>query len=223
MLRDDPGVIERCAVAMLAAMPTALFIRHGMTPRTGSKLVGWTPGVHLSDAGRAEAEGLVERLRGVPVSAIYSSPLERCTETAAPLARDRKLRVRRLATLGEVHYGDWQGRSLAQLRRTKQWEMVQRHPGSFRFPGGEMLGETQHRGVRAMERIVTDSPNGTIAIFSHGDMIRLLLAHYLGVHIDLFQRIAIDTASISVVQVDDLQPRVTRMNDRGTYSDLDPS
>lgn len=201
-------------------MPTVLFIRHGTTPRTGKKLVGWTPGVHLSADGQAEAEGLVERLAPVKLDAIYSSPLERCMETAAPVAKARKLRVRRIASLGEVHYGDWQGRTLTSLAKTKQWQMVQLAPSAFRFPGGETLSETQQRGVRAMERILDDQPKGTIAVFSHGDMIRLLLAHYLGVHIDLFQRIAIDTAAVSVIQTGGFRPHVLRLNDRGTLAGI---
>lgn len=210
-----------CSHRYASLMPTALFIRHGLTPHTGKRLVGWTPGVSLSDGGRAEAEGLVARLEPLDIAAIYTSPLERCTETAAPLVKARKIRARRLAGLGEVHYGDWQGRSLAQLRRTKQWQGVQLNPAGFRFPGGETLVETQQRGVRTMERILEETPKGTVAIFSHGDMIRLLLAHYLGVHIDLFQRIAVETCSVSVVHLSGLRPRVVRLNDRGTLADIE--
>lgn len=196
-------------------MATLLLIRHGMTPITGKKLAGWTPGLHLSDAGRAQAEGLVERLRAVPLDAMYASPLERCRETALPLARDRGLRVAARRDLGEVHYGEWTDRSLAQLRKDPLWPAVMHLPSTVRFPGGESFLEAQHRVVAELERIAADHPGGVVACFTHADLIRLALAHFLGVHLDLFQRIAIDTCSVSVLGLGRHMPMLLRLNDTG--------
>ncbi|MFM7718282.1 MAG: MSMEG_4193 family putative phosphomutase [Actinomycetota bacterium] len=196
-------------------MTTLLLIRHGRTATAGRRLTGWTPGVHLTEDGRAQAEGLVERLRGVRIDAMVSSPLERCRETAAPLERDRGLRAGVRRELGELHLGDWTGRSIASLARTRAWGKVQHLPSRFRFPGGESFAEAQARAVGALEAIAADHPKGTVAAFSHADLIRLVLAHYLGVHLDLFQRIVVDPASVSVVRIGDGMPMIGKVNDTG--------
>jgi len=201
-------------------MPLVLFIRHGLTDSTGKKLVGWTPNVHLSERGREQASDLIGRLEQVDIDVLYSSPLERCRETAAPLASAKGLRPRVREGLGEVHYGDWQGKSLAQLSRTKLWEVVQRTPSAARFPNGESLLETQARGLASLDPILKEHPGQTVAICSHGDMIRLLLAHFLGTHIDLYQRIAVDTTSVSAVYAEGNRRAVLKLNDTGTLDDL---
>ncbi len=204
-------------------MSLLLLIRHGMTDLTGKRLIGWTPGVHLSERGREQAAELVERLAAVPIDALYSSPLERCRETAAPLAAARSLRVSVRRDLGEVRYGDWQGRPFSQLVRTKLWKVVHEQPSAVRFPGGESLIETQHRGVRQMERILGDHPGRTVAVISHGDMIRLLIAHFTGVHIDLYQRITVETASVSAIALGgERGNHILRLNDTGSLADLAP-
>ena len=196
-------------------MATLLLVRHGMTPITGKKLAGWTPGLHLSDEGRAQAEGLVERLRDVALEAIYASPLERCRETALPLAKARGLRITPRKDLGEVHYGDWTDGTLAELRKDKLWPAVMHLPSTVRFPGGESFLEAQHRAVAELERIAAAHPDETVACFTHADLIRLVLAHFLGIHLDLFQRIAIDTCSVSVLAVGGHMPMLLKMNDTG--------
>jgi len=201
-------------------MPLLLFIRHGLTDSTGKKLVGWTPNVHLSARGREQAAELATRLDGVKIDVLYSSPLERCRETAAPVASSKGLRPRIREGLGEVRYGDWQGKSLAQLSRTKLWEVVQRTPSAARFPNGESLLETQARGLAALDPILRDHAGETVAVCSHGDMIRLLLAHFLGVHIDLYQRIAVDTASVSAVYAEGRRRAILKLNDTGTLDRL---
>ena len=202
-------------------MPTLLLIRHGLTDMTGTKLIGWTPGVHLSDDGRAQADLVAERLADVPPSAIYSSPLERCIETATPSAKRFAVKVQREPGIGEVRYGDWQGKSFTQLRRLKLWEEVHRNPTRVRFPGGETLLETQQRAVAAVERIVASHPKGTVALFSHGDCIRVLLAHFLGIHLDLYQRLNVAPGSVSAVAVGARgRPAVLRVNDTGSLADL---
>jgi probable phosphoglycerate mutase len=144
-------------------MPLVLLIRHGLTDHTGKRLTGWTPGIHLSKAGQKQADELVARLSDVPIGAIYSSPLERCMETAKPLAAARKLRVRPAKNAGEVRYGDWTGRPLAQLARTKLWKTVQQNPSNARFPNGESLLEVQERAVAAVESIAADLEAPSIA------------------------------------------------------------
>ncbi|HEX9775954.1 MAG TPA: MSMEG_4193 family putative phosphomutase [Actinomycetota bacterium] len=197
-----------------------LLIRHGLTGQVNARLTGWTPGVGLSTAGRAQAAGLIERLEGVPLDAVYSSPLERAVETATPLARARGLRVVKRKELGEVHYGDLQGKSLKALARTNVWSRLRSWPSNVRFPGGETLRETQARAVTAIEKIRSDHAKATVAVFSHGDFVRLTLAHYLGIHIDLYRRIAIDTASVSAIEFGQDWVQVPRMNDTGTLAQL---
>ncbi|MDP9341382.1 MAG: MSMEG_4193 family putative phosphomutase [Actinomycetota bacterium] len=203
-------------------MPILLLVRHALTDATGKRLSGWTPDVHLSERGREQAQELVERLAPVRISALYSSPLERCRETAEPLATARRLEVRETEDIGEVRYGDWTGRTLAQLSRTKLWRSVQSTPSAVRFPGGETLLEVQQRAVRQAATIAAAHPKSVVALVSHGDVIRLLLAHYAGMHVDLFQRLVVSPASVSVVAAGEGVPRILRMNDTGGLRDLAP-
>jgi len=205
-----------------AEVPLALLIRHALTDATGRTLTGWTPGVSLSERGRAQAGALAERLAPVPLAAVYSSPLERCLETAGPLAASRRLVVQAVEDLGEVRYGDWTGRSLAQLARTRLWGAIQRMPSGVRFPGGESLLETQDRAVGAMAAIAGGHRSGTFAVVSHGDVIRLLLAHYAGVHVDQFQRLVVSPSSVTAIALGDGVPRIVRVNDTGGVADLVP-
>ncbi len=205
-----------------ASVTLLLLIRHALTDATGKRITGWTPGIHLSDRGREQAARLAERLAGVPIRAVYSSPLERCRETAAPLAAAAGRDVILRDELGEVRYGSWTNRPLAQLARTKLWKVVQQVPSRARFPGGESLLEVQERAVREAETIVAANPKGAIALVSHGDVIRLLLAHFAGVHPDLYQRLSVDPASVSVVAAGNGAPRIFKVNDTGGLADLLP-
>lgn len=199
-----------------------LLIRHGLTDATGDRLYGTTPGIHLSDEGRSQVERLAERLSGVKLAAVYSSPFERCLETAEAFAGGRGLRVQVLPDLGEVDYGDWTGRSFKALRRTALWRRVHQVPSSVRFPGGESLTEVRDRAVRALDEIAAWHPRRVVAAVSHGDVVRLMLAHCVGIHMDLFHRLVADTASVSAVTLGEGVPRVVRMNDTGTLADLTP-
>ena len=198
-------------------MTTLYLIRHGENSYVGKKLAGWTPGVHLNDRGMRQAEVLAERLAPVRFQAIYSSPLERTLETARPLAKAAGLRIRQREDLGEVRYGEWTGKSLRALSRTKLWRVVQFNPSNMRFPRGEALRETQVRASGALEAICHEHPKGAVAIFSHGDLIRLSVAHYLGLALDLFQRIQINPASVTVIQIAGGLPRLIRLNDTGPF------
>lgn len=204
-------------------MTLVLLIRHGHTPTAGKVLTGWARGVHLSERGRAQAEALVRRLGGVPIEAIYSSPLERCRETAAPLAKARGLPVRTRRDLLEVNYGEWSGRSIRQLARTRAWRAVQRTPSAVRFPGGETLPEVQARAMDAVRDIAATHPEGIVAVVTHADVVRLALAGLLGVPLDLYQRLAIDPGSISALALADAEVRVLRVNDTGDLAGLVPT
>ena len=193
---------------MLPSMPArvasastlVLLVRHAVTPTTGKILPGRARGLHLSDEGRRQAEGTARRLATVPrVAALYSSPLERARETAAAIARARGLAVRIERGLLEGDIGAWTGAAIRRLVRRPEWAIVQRHPAGFRFPGGESFVEMQGRVDAAVRRLVARHRGRTIVLVSHADPIRILLAHVLGVPLDLFQRIAIAPASISAV------------------------
>ncbi|MFN2614808.1 MAG: MSMEG_4193 family putative phosphomutase [Actinomycetota bacterium] len=195
-----------------------LLIRHGLTDHVGMRLSGWMSGVRLSSYGTEQARSLVTRLDGLPIDAVYSSPLDRARETAAPLARARKLRVRERDELGEVHYGGIEGKSLKVLAKSKMWKRLQAWPSDVRFPGGESLRETQARAVGAIETLREQHVDQTVAVVSHGDFIRLALAHYLGTHIDLYRRITVDPASVSAVLFTEYMPVIRCMNDTGVLS-----
>ncbi|HYT81039.1 MAG TPA: MSMEG_4193 family putative phosphomutase [Actinomycetota bacterium] len=197
-----------------------LLIRHALTEATGKRLSGRTPGIHLSDEGRRQAGRLAERLASLPLAALYASPLERCKETAEVIATSRGMVIREVPELTEVDYGRWTGRSMPQLVRTVLWRKVQQIPSAVTFPEGEGLIDAQRRSVAALEEIAGRHPRAAVAIVSHADVIRLVLAHYAGLHIDLFQRLIVSPASVSVIGLGDRVPRIIRMNDTGILDDL---
>jgi probable phosphoglycerate mutase len=199
---------------------TLLLIRHGHTDAAGKRLTGWAPGVHLNEDGRRQAERLVERLDGIRIDAIYSSPLERCRETAAPLAKGRRLSVHVRRRLIETGYGEWTGRSIAQVRKTKLWRTVERVPSAMRFPGGESLLEVQARAVDEVNRIARDHPRGVVVVVSHADPIRLVIAQVAGADVDHLHRLVVDTGSITAVSLDDAVPRLLKVNDTGDLAGL---
>lgn len=199
-----------------------LLIRHALTARTGVRLSGWTPGVSLDRRGRAQAASLAERLRGTHIDAIYASPLERTVQTAEPIARAHGLRVRKREDLGEVQYGEIEGKSLKSLARTKIWVHLRAWPSDVHFPGGESIRQTQVRAVDSIERLRTEHPGQVVAVVSHADWIKLALAHYLGVHIDLYRRLMIEPASVSAIQFFDMGVAIRRVNDTGDLGDLAP-
>ncbi len=193
-------------------MTTFFLVRHGVTTHTNHKLSGWMPDIHLTEEGRAQAEAAAEGLAGVPLKAVYASPITRTTETARPIAERHGLAVATRRDLGEVEYGKWTNRSLKVLARTKLWSTVQRWPGGVRFPDGESLRAVQGRAVDGIEALRSDHPKQSVCVVSHGDVIKLVAAHYLGLHIDLFQRIVIVPASITVISVSDDGPRMLALN-----------
>jgi probable phosphomutase (TIGR03848 family) len=202
-------------------MRLLLLLRHAVTEQTGARLSGWLPGLHLSEDGRQQAERLAERLAPVPLDAVYASPLERCQETAAVLADARGLKVETLEDIGEIHYGDWTGRELKELAKQPLWKTVQATPSAARFPDGESIFEMQARAVLAIERLREAHLRQTIAVCSHADVIKALTCHYLGMHLDLFQRVAVSPASVTAFAFGPV-PYLVRLNDTGGNGDLAP-
>lgn len=196
-------------------MTTLFLIRHGLTAITGKTLYGRTSGISLDDRGRSQAERLAERFASIRLTAIYSSPLERCMQTMEPLGAGQRLEVVPRADLVEMDAGTWTNRSLAQLRRTRLWRDVMERPSQFRFPEGESFAEALARSLAEVQAIIVRHPQGRVAVGSHGDLIRMLVAHHTGAHLDLFQRTVVDPASVSVIRVGHGEPRVLLVNDDG--------
>ncbi len=204
-------------------MTQLLFIRHATNDSIAeNKLAGWQPGVNLNDEGRAQAQRLVARLEGVPLAAIYSSPLERAVQTAEPLARARGLDIRVRERLGELHMGDWTGGDIKELAQTETWRLFQVYPSGTRLPGGETAQDMQTRAVAELDAICAAHPQDTVAIVSHADVIKAIIAYYAGAHLDHFQRIVVSPASISVVRTGKFGPSLFRLNDTGRLDDLIP-
>lgn len=201
-------------------MTTVLLVRHGRTTANSSGvLAGWTAGVSLDDTGRTQAAALAARLAPVPLSALVQSPLERCVETADVLLADRPDVPRHTDDrVGECRYGDWSGMELKKLAKDPLWKVVQAHPSGAVFPGpeGESMRGMQQRAVDAVRdwnaRLGDDA---VYAVVSHADVIKAVLADALGLHLDEFQRIVVDPASVSVVTYTPLRPFVGRVNDTG--------
>jgi probable phosphomutase (TIGR03848 family) len=198
-------------------MTTILLVRHGQTPSTGKVLPGRTAGLHLSDAGRQQAERTAERIGELKqVDAVYTSPLERARETAAPIGSAIGLRPKVDRGLLECEFGEWTGADLPKLMKKPEWQTVQRAPSTFRFPGGESFSAMQHRIVSTLDRLRASHLGGTIVCVSHADPIKAAVAHALGTHLDLFQRIVISTGAISVVTWTDGGPTVLAVNSTGS-------
>jgi probable phosphomutase (TIGR03848 family) len=201
-------------------MATVILLRHGRTSANASgTLAGRTPGVHLDDLGRTQADRAGDRLAVVPLAELVSSPLERCKETAKAVAvrQSAKPRVHSDRALTECDYGEWQGRKLRELARLALWKTVQTNPSAATFPGGESLPQMQARAVDAVRRRDAEvtAAHGADAVWlavSHGDVIKSVLADALGMHLDLFQRIQVDPASISVIRYTDARPYVLASN-----------
>ncbi|MDR6506727.1 MSMEG_4193 family putative phosphomutase [Arthrobacter oryzae] len=190
-----------------------LLVRHGETPTTGRVLPGRAPGLHLSDRGREQADRVAERLAGLPVDAVYSSPLERACETAEPTAVRTGRDVKHDDGLLECDFGDWTGAALADVAALPEWRTVQHSPSTFRFPRGESFTEMQARIVGSLEALRAAHAGGVVVCFSHADPIKAAVAHALGTPLDLFQRIVISPGSVSAISfVDGQAPAVLMVN-----------
>ncbi|MEX0730364.1 MAG: histidine phosphatase family protein [Aquisalimonadaceae bacterium] len=196
-------------------MNRILLIRHCATNAIGHRLSGRAPGVELNATGRAQAMQLADRLGGIPLDAIYTSPLERARQTALPLARDRGLEALVLPQLQELDYGLWQGARLEDLAGDPYWEVYNRSRGLYRIPGGETLAEAQIRMLQAVEWLRAEHAQATLALVSHCDPIRALLAHLLGMPLDFIDRLDVMPASISLVEFANGRPKVRCINTLG--------
>jgi probable phosphomutase (TIGR03848 family) len=195
---------------------TLVLVRHATTAATGKRLGGWTPDVHLDDAGIAQAEATAERLAPLPIAAVYASPLDRTQETARIVAKPHGLRVRTRRGIGEVDYGEWTDKPLGQLRRRKQWASIQATPSRVTFPGGESIRGAQQRAVDATEELAAEHGDETIVLVSHADVIKAIVAHHLAMPLDAFQRLVISPASATVLLLPATgHPVLLRCNDTG--------
>ena len=204
-------------------MAVSLLVRHGLTAQTGPVLTGWTPGVHLDERGRGQADALGARLASLPLARVVTSPLDRCQDTARHLvdARDGSGPEPVVdERLGEVRYGDWTGRELKDLRKEPLWKVVAAQPSAVQFPGGDALVDVQARALAAVREhdAAVEAEHGPDALWvavSHGDVLKSVVAHAYGMHLDAFQRVLVDPCSLSVVRWTPERPYVLRVNDTG--------
>ena len=204
------------------APTTILLVRHGVTDTTGKVLPGRAPGLHLSATGHQQAQRTADRLGELTnaPSALYASPLERTRETAAPIARALKLRLKSERGLLECDFGEWTGKTLASLRKKPEWRAVQHSPSTFRFPQGESFSEMQLRIWTTLERLALLHRGETIVVVSHADPIKAAVTYAQGVPLDLFQRTVISTCSISAVMLTSSTPIVLSVNNTGSLKEL---
>ena len=196
-------------------MTRFLLIRHGSTDAVGKRFAGRMAGVHLDEKGKQQAHGLVHQLKSVSLKAIYSSPLERAIETAEPLAKAFELPIQICDALTEIDCGDWTNQEIDELRNDRQFQLFNSFRSIASIPGGEWMGEAQLRIIKQMQKLCLQHTDETIAIVTHGDLIKAAIAYYAGIHLDLFQRMEIDPASVSVIMVYEETARIQLLNHTG--------
>ncbi|MCU7492070.1 MAG: histidine phosphatase family protein [Bacteroidota bacterium] len=202
-------------------MTTFYLMRHGNTT-AGDTIPGRLPGVHLSDNGRQQALRLADMLAGVPFDVIFSSPLERTRETAEPLCKHLKKDPVILDDIIEIDFGDWTGKSFSELEPDEKWKQFHTFRSGTRPPKGELMADVQKRMVDRLESLRHEYPQGTLALFSHGDPIKVAIAHYAGIPLDFILRIKINTGSFSVISIDDWGPKIHCLNQTGELPDGKP-
>jgi probable phosphoglycerate mutase len=209
--------------AKAPAFTRLVLVRHAVTADTGSVLSGRTPGIDLSEEGRAQAKAVAERLAATRPAAVYASPIERTRQTAEAIAEPHGLPVTDLPGVIECEYGGWTGQKLGDLAKTDLWRVVQRAPSRASFPEGESIAAMQARAVEALDGVVAAHPGGVVVVVSHSDVIKAAAAHYAGMHLDLFQRIVISPASVTAFAFPgDGAPVLLTMNDAGSLDVLGP-
>lgn len=201
-------------------MPVFLLIRHGENDYVKkNRLAGRIPGVHLNPQGQAQAQALAEMLGRAPIKAIYSSPLERAMETALPLAQVSSQEIQQRDGLIEVDFGEWQDQRLKALSRTKLWKVVQGFPSRMRFPEGESIAEAQQRICCEIETIARQhEPKDMVVCVSHSDPIKLAIAYFIGLPLDMFQRLSVAPASISALYLGETESRLLSLNNEISIS-----
>jgi probable phosphomutase (TIGR03848 family) len=201
-------------------MTVFLLIRHALHSLGGQTIAGRLADVHLSEEGRAQAEGLATRLSGVPIKAIYCSPLDRTCETARAIGAKCGCQPLVAEEVNELDFGEWAGQKLDELKPLERWRQFNAFRSGTRPPSGELMLETQARIVAFMMRLREQYPDDVVAIVSHGDVIRSAVAYFLGMPLDLFQRFEISPASVTVVAVSDYGPWVLCVNHTGDLPQL---
>jgi probable phosphomutase (TIGR03848 family) len=195
-------------------MPTILLIRHGENDYVKEhRLPGRKPGIHLNEKGVTQAKTIAKKLKKAPIKAVYSSPLERTMETAKPIAKALNLPIIRRHGLIETDVGKWQGKKIKKLSKSKKWSKVQLIPSRFRFPGGERIVDAQQRFVEEIEYLAGQhEPGDLVVCVSHADPIKLVVAYYIGLPLDMFQRLSVSPASITALHVGDFGSRLVFLN-----------
>ncbi|HEX2936948.1 MAG TPA: histidine phosphatase family protein [Bacteroidales bacterium] len=196
-------------------MTKILLIRHGMTNSVGKRLSGRHPDVHLNEEGRLQAEMLAQRLSHINIHAIYSSPLERALETAKPLGAVHNLMIIPNENFLEINVGNWTNKTFDEIKTDPVFKRFNSFRSTTRIPGGEMMPEAQLRIIAGIEQLRTVHPSETIVIVSHSDLIKAAIAYYAGIHLDMFQRLEIFPASVSIVEVFEDTARILGLNDTG--------
>jgi probable phosphoglycerate mutase len=221
-MTDTPEVSPEAQPEPPKAPTRLVLVRHAVTEHTGPLLSGRMPGIDLSEKGRGQADAVGERLAVLPIAAVYASPIERTTETAQFIAKHHSLEVLPLPGVIEADYGEWTGGKIADLAKTDEWKVVQVAPSRARFPGGETIREMQARTVATLDDIVAAHPNETVVVVSHADPIKSAIAHYTGMHLDLFQRVHVSPASATVFEFHPFGCTLVKCNDTGGLTDLLP-
>ncbi len=201
---------------------TLLLVRHAVTAQTGPLLSGRTPGIDLSEKGVGQAQAVGARLAALPVKVVYASPIERTRQTAEHIAGHHGLEVQELPGVIEADYGEWTGGTIAELAKTDLWRTVQLAPSRARFPGGESISEMQGRMVSALEAVVAAHAGEMVVVVSHADPIKAAIAHFTGVHLDLFQRVIVSPASVTVFELGAYGASLVKCNDTGSLDELIP-
>ncbi len=189
-------------------------VRHGYTDMVDRAIAGRMPGIHLNGRGREQAARLAECMGGVSLDRICASPLERAVETAAYLAEPRGMDIRVCEEFNEIDFGDWTG-SVVSALAGERWECFNSFRSGTRIPNGEMMLEVQGRMIAGLERLAAEHPDGAVAVVSHSDPIKSAIAHFAGMPLDLFLRLEINPASVSILTVNHWGPRIVTIN----YSD----
>jgi probable phosphomutase (TIGR03848 family) len=225
---DAPGEAAEAAHPPSASPEPApeparvLLVRHAVTHQTGPILSGRTPGIDLSDEGRVQAANVAGRLKDLPIAAIYASPIERTVQTAEVIAAHHGLDVAHLDGVIEAEYGGWTGQQIKDLVGTDLWKQVQRTPSMARFPDGESIREMQARAVAAIEQIAALHAGDLVVVVSHADVIKAVVAHFAGTHLDQFQRLVISPASVTGLIIGSQGAAVVKCNDTGSFDELLP-
>jgi probable phosphoglycerate mutase len=199
-------------------MTRFLLIRHATNDTVGKRLTGRMAGVTLNAEGKAQAQKLAERLAGLPIAAIYSSPLERAIETAEPIAKLLYLENRISEDFIEIEFGEWTNTAFKEIEDQPQFQHFNTFRSHTRIPGGELMLEAQLRIIKGLERLKLEHPGQTVAVVSHADIIKSAVAHYAGIHLDMFQRIEISPASVSVIEIYEETARILLINDTGSIN-----